>query len=304
MSVRSRLMLSATGDVATPEQGTVQVIPTYTGDPSTLERYKTLLQSTSWHWPWVEGYWRAHFERLCWSADKVAEFAGPTHTRLLELGAMPYVMTVLLREHFPHIVTNNANGDVVKPQDVHLQVNGEMFAFQELRFNVETARPPAEDDSFDVVVCSELIEHLTFDPMHMLLESRRLLREGGLLFVSTPNSISYRGMEWAIDGATPNVDPFYRKNPANRHNRELSPRELHHLVECAGFDVQEQATISFRPNIIKHNWLYEGFQARGDLDLRGDFQYVLAVKNAAKPIDRYPEKFNLYRAMDFLPSPA
>jgi SAM-dependent methyltransferase len=42
------------------------------------------------------------------------------------------------------------------------------------------------DGSFDVITAIEIIEHLS-SPMAFLLEVRKLLRPGGLLFISTPN---------------------------------------------------------------------------------------------------------------------
>jgi SAM-dependent methyltransferase len=45
---------------------------------------------------------------------------------------------------------------------------------------------PFDDDSFDVVVCQEGIEHLENLP-RFFAESRRILRDGGRLIVTTPN---------------------------------------------------------------------------------------------------------------------
>ena len=44
---------------------------------------------------------------------------------------------------------------------------------------------PMEDGSFDLVLMSEVMEHLG-DPEHALAESARVLRPGGLLYISTP----------------------------------------------------------------------------------------------------------------------
>ncbi len=49
---------------------------------------------------------------------------------------------------------------------------------------------PYADASFDVVWCSEVIEHLA-DPAFSLGEMRRVLKPGGTLVVTTPNSYAW-----------------------------------------------------------------------------------------------------------------
>ncbi len=45
---------------------------------------------------------------------------------------------------------------------------------------------PLEDESMDIAVCLALIEHL-LDPGHFLAETKRILKPGGLLWMSTPD---------------------------------------------------------------------------------------------------------------------
>jgi 2-polyprenyl-3-methyl-5-hydroxy-6-metoxy-1,4-benzoquinol methylase len=53
-----------------------------------------------------------------------------------------------------------------------------------------------DDDRFDVVVLSEVVEHLT-DPRTLLNEVHRILRPGGLLWATTPNG---SGLSWRLLG--------------------------------------------------------------------------------------------------------
>ncbi len=63
-------------------------------------------------------------------------------------------------------------------------------------------RLPFADDSFDLIWCSEVIEHLE-DPAHSLSELRRIARPGGILLLTTPNSYAWLFRFIALFGFTP-----------------------------------------------------------------------------------------------------
>jgi SAM-dependent methyltransferase len=112
---------------------------------------------------------------------------------------------------------------------------------------------PAAAGAVDAVLCSELIEHLDGDVLHMLREARRVLRQDGALLLTTPNhaSIEHR---WALlrgRSVYPPLDlsdyPFYAgagvRNPA-RHVREFTVGEITGLLHEAGFARVDVATAS------------------------------------------------------------
>lgn len=61
---------------------------------------------------------------------------------------------------------------------------------------------PYFDESFDIVWSSEVIEHL-IDPVFSLGETRRILKKGGKLIYTTPNSFPFYFCLLAIVGLTP-----------------------------------------------------------------------------------------------------
>jgi SAM-dependent methyltransferase len=67
---------------------------------------------------------------------------------------------------------------------------------------------PFEDESFDVVVAGELLEHVR-DPALLVAEARRVLRPGGVLVGSVPNAFRLKNRLRVLLGRHPEDDPTH-----------------------------------------------------------------------------------------------
>lgn len=113
--------------------------------------------------------------------------------------------------------------------------------------NVEADRLPFDDDSFDAVCCCQTLEHFTHAHLPPVLEMKRVLRPGGLLEIDVPNAVGFRNRLRVLRGKHLTWD--YEKHYLNpvasvykgkdyypdRHNRELTKKELECLYRAAGF---------------------------------------------------------------------
>jgi len=171
---------------------------------------------------------------------------------------------------------------------------GESFACDIDHFDAEKDVFPYPDEHFATVVCGELIEHLFEDPMHLMSQVNRILKPGGHFVITTPNVASLRGISAILQGYHPGFFPAYIKPAASgetdaRHNREYTPREIHKLLEAAGFEVSLLQTGEFRDaphpefawvmHLLRRYWL--------ETDLRGDGIYAVGRKQGPV-LDRYP----------------
>jgi 2-polyprenyl-3-methyl-5-hydroxy-6-metoxy-1,4-benzoquinol methylase len=96
------------------------------------------------------------------------------------------------------------------------------------------------DASFDVVTLVEVIEHL-YNPSDTVKELSRVIRPGGLVYISTPNEESLyqslgnlyyktRGRDWVV-----HLCPTWNLY----HIQGFSPRSLRYLLERNNFQIEE-----------------------------------------------------------------
>ena len=107
------------------------------------------------------------------------------------------------------------------------------------------------DSSFDLVICTETIEHIkdiesdqlsdleafNFSGVkNMLCELARTLRQSGALLVTTPNASSLLTLSKWLHGHTLLMDPD--------HVREFTPRELQCIVTSCGFTLRKMLVVN------------------------------------------------------------
>jgi SAM-dependent methyltransferase len=153
-------------------------------------------------------------------------------------------------------------------------------------FDAEKDIYPYPDESFDTVLCCELLEHLMGDPMHMMAEINRILKPGGHLVLTTPNICSTRAISAALQGYHPSFFPAYIRprrpdeEAEARHNREYAPMEIQFLFNDAGLEIVRLETGEFleEPH-PEFGWIYHLLNAyKLHTTLRGDGIYALGRK--------------------------
>ncbi|MBV9506956.1 MAG: methyltransferase domain-containing protein [Acidobacteriia bacterium] len=171
---------------------------------------------------------------------------------------------------------------------------GEPFECAIDHFDAEKDCFPYPDNHYATVLCCELLEHLTHDPMHMMAEIHRILKPGGHLVLTTPNAASLRAINAILEGYHPGFFSAYIRPSAAgeveaRHSREYAPREIRDLLVNSGFEVLRLETGEFREEPHpEFGWVLHLLQQyRLSTDLRGDGIYTVGRKIG--PIrERYP----------------
>jgi 2-polyprenyl-3-methyl-5-hydroxy-6-metoxy-1,4-benzoquinol methylase len=116
---------------------------------------------------------------------------------------------------------------------------------------------PFPDAEFDAVVSVEGIEHLE-NPFRFVRECNRVLRDDGLLIMTTPNISSLRSRwRWFLSGF--HYKAKYALDETNasplHHINMLSYHRLRYILHTNGFRIEEVTTNRIKPV----SWLYLPF---------------------------------------------
>jgi SAM-dependent methyltransferase len=177
------------------------------------------------------------------SIDRFSEIAWTLRDshRVLDVGAGHGLLLSFLTElgHECHAL------DVQDQPRAHPDTYGKGVVFHPC--NVEADLIPYPDDTFDAVVCCQVLEHFTHSHLPAMKEIRRVLRQGGIVEVDVPNVASFRNRSRMLRGKQVTYDyeehylyaqPILYKGMSffpRRHNREFTRRDLTILLRAAGF---------------------------------------------------------------------
>ena len=240
--------------------------------------------------PHASGYLRLHRRRILETISLIP--AGTGTERLLELSSYLHMAPLVRRygNYADIALTGWWEGETREIiQRVTHAVTGEQLSLPMQNVDAERDRFPYPDGYFDVALCCEIIEHLTEDPLHMLIELNRVLKWGGLVIVTTPNISSAFSLGKALAGNSPYVYGEYNlKSRADRHSREYTPNDVRIALEAAGFEVERLYTKDLwcqtdEPFV---DWLVRTTGV--PREMRGDNIFAVGRK-ASTQLERYPD---------------
>ncbi|MEY3990672.1 MAG: hypothetical protein RI985_1753, partial [Chloroflexota bacterium] len=127
-------------------------------------------------------YYRYHQYRFVALLDQIMQLPGK---RVLEIGVNPGQFTEMLVD-----AGYEVHGTDLFPE--HRAEVWQRLGVEVRRWNIDHEPPPYDADSFDLIIFSEVIEHLANSPLEALETFHTLLKPGGHLIISTPNQFYFK----------------------------------------------------------------------------------------------------------------
>jgi len=196
--------------------------------------------------------------------------------KLLEIGGNPYFISILLKEFRKYdwqgVNFFSTNEKTLEQKVVNEKYNAE-YLFKTKLFNVEFVKFPYEDETFDMVLFCEVIEHLIENPIHALSEIHRILKPNGTLVLTTPNVARASNIKRLQNGE--NIyDPYSHYGVYGRHNREYTMNELLEILNNIGFSVNLNFTKFVHIDKPDKRW----WELKDHDNFRGDYHFISAYK--------------------------
>ena len=136
-------------------------------------------------------YLSIHGTRLAFDLDYLTELVEASE-RVLEIGALPFMLTLpLMRRGYNMTAVDKPTSEWDPLVPMRLGLN-------HVACDLDIQPLPFKADPFDVVLMNQVFAHLRVDLIRSMGEIFRVLRPGGLLFLSSPNLRSFRALAQLI----------------------------------------------------------------------------------------------------------
>ena len=188
---------------------------------------------------WFKLYVDNHLERISFDYDMICRHVQPG-SRLLEVGAISLLLTLPLLEKGYDLTALDLN-----PERFESVFHRRNIPY--MKCNIETQPIPMAEDTFDAVIFNEIFEHLRINLIFTMREVLRVLKPGGLLFLSTPNLRSLQGiinflfLKKSYSCCSDIYSEYLKLEQIQHmgHVREYTIKEVTHFITKIGFVPQK-----------------------------------------------------------------
>ena len=199
--------------------------------------------------PHLKNYLTVHAHRYKIDLANIAEVV-PKGASIFDFGAFPYATSEAL----------SRSGYAVTAADIDPSACpfADKLSFPIVKCNANTLQVPLADESFDAVVLTEVFEHLHLNPIVTMRELLRILKPGGILYLTTPNGLGLRKLARVL--LKRKYQEVYHQwsqletKGLMGHVTEYTPAEIQDFLEKIGFRevVTRTKNVYKKQNSVEH----------------------------------------------------
>jgi len=223
----------------------------------------------------TSGYIEAHRHEYVRTVRDILKHRpiGNGPVRVLEIGAFFGVVCFALADLGYQVTAADIPEYIELPAQVR-RYNARGIATKGIR--LEEFKLPFEDESFDVIIMCEVLEHLNFNPLPLLKEINRIGAPGSIFYLALPNMASIYNRKRMLTGKSIGIsvnEMFAQLDPrdpiiANGHWREYTAPEIRMMLERLGYRIADQYYFSLGetmkvsgPRMMLSRLIYGSFPA-------------------------------------------
>ena len=190
-----------------------------------------------------ERYLQNHGKRFEYLSKLCQTLKPGKSTKILDIGRSD--LSVLLSKYYSDVTTLGLDLEIDKGG--HRE--REIIDLKHIVFDLNESKKVEKwtEEKFDLIVYSEVIEHIYEAPEFSLLFFNYLLNSDGFIIITTPNAASlYRRLKLLLGNNTISRIRFHNLNPA--HYREYTKKELIQMAEICELKVVKHEYLSLADN--------------------------------------------------------
>ena len=153
---------------------------------------------------------------------------------VLDVGIGSGQLAILVRRLFGYQVYGVDLDENV--HNIHAKLSSEGIELKAWDFYKDPI--PYNTESFDVILFCETLEHLTVSPYRVMGEVWRVMKEDGVLILSTPNMAALVKRLELLVGKNP-LRPFKKGTHLNGHIHEYTGSEIATIITQAKFNLEK-----------------------------------------------------------------
>lgn len=160
-----------------------------------------------------------HQNRYKYILKQIEKLGLPKGAKILDVGCFPLDLFKMLEARGYEMFGISSEHEKVKHKNV-------------VALNIESDKLPFEKETFNLVLFSEVMEHMVGNPAVYLDKFWKVLKPNGYLLITTPNAIHIKHRFELLLGKNQNFPLFqFDGSIYHRHNREFTLSEVKDILK-------------------------------------------------------------------------